>query len=236
MANPRLAVATMTLDLKGNSAIMIDSLETLSKLGYDIFVADGGSSPKFVADMKAMGLHVDTVEGGLTFQHKHAILRAADAAERVLYVEPDKGVFFETCLEKAVDGYFREREEGFSAVSRTPRQMLTFPYHQREWEGKMNMLVGRETGVRGDFVYGPRFFPSSLALHLGEIQRDIGWAALMFLVGRAYNQRLPIRTIYAASTCPFGQRREDNEDHRAKQFYWNKKGFYLGLGKPEPRS
>ncbi len=234
MANSRLAVATMCLDKKGEPELMLAALGLLSQKGYHAFIADGGSSSEFVVALGKMGHHVEQVQGGLTYQHKNAIQRAAQSSPNVLYMEPDKFDWVKEGLEKSVDEYFSRQLE-FAAVCRTPEQIATFPPHQQKWEAKMNEIVEKETGVPGDYVFGPRSFPSDLARHLEEIQGDRGWAALMFLVGRAKNLGLSISTIYHAAACPTSQRQEPNEEYRIKQFTDNVNGFYLGLGKPVPQ-
>ncbi|MFH1503093.1 MAG: hypothetical protein ABIE36_00345 [Candidatus Diapherotrites archaeon] len=224
----KLAIATMTFDKKGNAELMESALEVLSKTNYPVYIADGGSSERFINSLKLMGHNVETVQGGLTYQHKNSILRASQNAYFVLYTEPDKYDWFVNGLEKSLNQYFAGKGV-FAAISRTSEQMKTFPVHQREWEGKMNQIIEDETRIKGDFIYGPKLFSSSLGNQVKEIEGDKGWATLMFLVGRAHKMGLSIENIYSASECPLNQRGEDNAEYREKQFNQNKEGFSLGL-------
>lgn len=221
-----VAIATMTFDRKGNAELMESALEVLSQLPYEVYVSDGGSSERFVENMRKMGFHVNHAEG-LTFQHKDAILRASDSHSTVLYTEPDKYDWFLEGLERAIEMHSDEKSLG--VIARTPRGFKTFPEHQQLWEGRLNKIISGNTGVKGDYIYGPKIFPVSLGYEFGKVNEDLGWGGMMFLVGRAYNLGLPIKMIYTASDCPLDQRNEDNENYRKRQFGGNVKGFNMGL-------
>ncbi len=224
----KIAIATMTLDRKGNAELMESALDVLSKLPYPVYVSDGGSSERFVQSLNKMGHNVKYVPGGLTYQHRDAISRASNSGQIVLYTEPDKYDWFCNGLEETVKLYEADKQE-FAAVGRTPDIFRTFPTHQQKWEKRMNGIITEKVGVKGDFIYGPKLFPQSLGHMVEEIDEDIGWGTLMFLVGRASKIGLPIRNIYTANQCPFDQRNDDNGNYRKKQFKDNKKGFNLGL-------
>jgi len=224
----KIAIATMTWDKKGDPDIVKSALEVLAGHEYPVYVADAGSSDGFVDYLKKLGHFVKNVPGSLTFQQKDAILEASKSSDFVLYVEPDKYDWFKEGLEKTIDAYF-SGENGFAAVSRTSEQLKTFPKCQQEWEKKMNDIVAKETGVEGDFIYGPKLFQSRLGYEVGEIKEDIGWGIVLFLVGRAHKLGMPIKTLFTASECPLNRRLENNEKYREKQFNDNKNGFYLGL-------
>lgn len=225
---PNIAIATMTLDSKGNAKLIESALDILSKLPYPVYISDGGSSERFVQSLTKMGHKVKKVSGGLTYQHKDSILRASYSAETVLYTEPDKYDWFCKGLEETIKLY-ESGEQGFAAVGRTADKFETFPMYQQRWEREMNKIIAKEIGIEGDFIYGPKLFPQSLGRLVEEIDREIGWGTLMFLIGRASRNGLPIRTINTAASCPLDQRNEDNEACRKKQYEDNKIGFYLGL-------
>ncbi len=235
----RIAIATMTYDKKGDAELMRETLRFLASKGHQAYIADGGSSTRFLDDLRLMGHEVVQVPGGLTCQHINSIQRAAGNAKTVLYMEPDKFKWVSEHLEEAIDKYFSMREgpDIFAVVSRTSDQMNTFPPHQRTCEGLMNDLIHKKTGFKGDSIYGPKVFSSKLAAHLNELSgKDLGWAGLMFSVGRAYNLGMPLRSIEAASECPSSQTSEDKNAaaYRERQFKQNALGLYLGLGETVP--
>lgn len=224
-----LAIATMTFaKTKEEAELMESALKILADKGYSAYVADGASPVEgFARNIGLMGHQVVEVRG-LAPQQRDSISRASDKSPFVLYTEPDKYDWFVNGFERFVDAYSRGKK-GFAAVGRTPEQMKTFPPHQQYWENKMNSIIEYETGIKGDFIYGPKFFPSVLGNHVKDFKKGVGWQTVMFLPGRAYNLRMPIEIIETASECPINQRREDNAEYREKQFEQNKLGFYIGL-------
>jgi hypothetical protein len=226
--SPDIAIATITFDKKGDQELLEYGMELLSRFPYPVFVADGGSSERFVRVLEKMGHDVDYVPDGLTESLKNAVLRASESAGLVLYTEPDKCEWFNEGLEKTVHAYL-DGKRGFAAVGRTPEQMQSFPLHQRYWEQRMNEIIFGNIGIEGDFVYGPKAFPSLLGNEVGKIHRDIGWGPLIFLVGRSYSMGIPVEVLYTASPCPEEQRSEDDELYRINQFCDNVLGFYMGL-------
>jgi len=230
-----IAIATMTLDTKGDAQLMEAALEVLAIKSYTVYVADGGSSERFLASIKKMGHKVTYVPGGLTNQHKHSILRASSTHDIVLYTEPDKFDWFVDALDATVDQYFAGVPSGFAAVGRSREALQTYPVHQQKWEGMINKAIVEKLGLRTtirddyDFVYGPKLFPTTLGRHVADINGNIGWGTLMFLVGRAHKNHMMIRDIPSGLPCPQSQRTEDNEAYRKTQFADNYAGFQLGL-------
>ena len=226
----KMAIATMANDRMGDSELLLNSLEELSKKPYKIFLADGGSSEKFIDSVKKMGIVIGYISGGLTNQHKASMLLASDYASNVLYTEPDKLGWFENKLEESVDKYLAA-PNCLSVVERTKDQFKTFPNDQQETETRMNDLIYHETGFLGDSIYGPKLFPSNLVKSVSEIKSDIGWGTLMFLVGRSHKTKLGLKKMYTAVSCPESDVAEKNPNYRIKKLNDNKKGLYLGLGR-----
>ena len=227
MKKDNLAIATMTYDKKGDPELMLKSMELLSQLPYKVYISDGGSSKDFTDSLKDMGHNVSSANG-LNYQLQDSISKASDNAESVLYTEPDKYNWFKTGLKKTIEQYY-DGNKGFSAVGRTRSQNATFPSFQQKYEQEMNKIISWYTGVDGDFIYGPKIFPSSLGKQVKEINFDMGWGILMFLVGRADKMNLPLNILNTAVSCPLNQRSEDNELYRLKQYNDNMRGFLKGI-------
>ena len=98
----KIAIASMSFCRDGDSVLqerILETMETLTKTGYPVFVADGGSPEALVKGMQQMGVNVITKEDlvrtyrkhpKLPGQHKSAYLAAAERADFVFYTEPDK--------------------------------------------------------------------------------------------------------------------------------------------------
>jgi len=226
----KIAISTMTLEEESNNDLLLESLSVLSKYPYDVYIADGGSSQEFLTSLERMGCKVRSVKGGLTFQHKYSIMGASSNSDVVLYTEPDKLDWFNGGLEESIEGY-KSHDSDLGVIARTQQQISTFPEFQQKTECCMNELIGRKIGIKGDFIYGPKIFVSSLGKEINGIDYDIGWGGLMFLVGRAHCNNLKISTLETAVDCPLEQREETNERYRLKQLCENYMGFLLGLKK-----
>jgi hypothetical protein len=230
-----LAIATMTLDKKGDASLMREALSVLARKKYPVYVADGGSSPEFLADIGKMGFNIAHASG-LTPQFKNAITRASKSSHdcAVLYTEPDKLDWFNKGFDEAVANYlasesYLEGKRAFVAVSRTPEQFATFPEHQRFWETRFSDIVEAKIGIRGDWLYGPKFITPEIAAEFRHVNEDFGWGGLTFLLARAHKLGYPIYGINNAASCPVAQRNEDNAAYRERQFLGNIKGFEFGL-------
>jgi hypothetical protein len=223
-----MAIATMCWDKK-NPKQTLEALAALRETDIPVYVADAGSSRDFVKKLEKMGYDVECVEGSLTFQHKNAIQRAAKNAKAVLYTEPDKRDWFKKGLKDSVEFYL-SHDYDFVTVSRSKEQIRTFPSFQQKTEGLMNSLIKTETGINGDFIYGPKIFKSELAKELDEIQTDVGWGVLMFLVGRAHKLGYKIGVSYTAANY-FPHKKKEHTQYRMKQLVDNNHGFWLGLSK-----
>ncbi len=224
----RISIATMTWDKKGDSELVLKAQQFLADNGFESYIIDGGSSPEFIEKLKGMGHHVRTSRTRrLGFDIRDAILWAGENADAVLYTEPDKFDWFSVSMDESIRIY-REHPFDCLAIGRTEGSFRTFPEFMQRTEGLMNKFIGRVTGLKGDFIYGPKFFSKRLVDELGKLDVDVGWGTLQYLVGRALGSDMSIDTIFTGADCPESQRENDSASLRMRQLDDNYRGFMLG--------
>jgi hypothetical protein len=207
-----LAVATITLARDpAEEELLLRSLTLLSERGWPVFVADGGSPDRFVAQVDAS-------------------VRAACAsgALRVLYTEPDKHDFFAHRL----DGFVRDASvaSGVAIASRSDAAFATFPPMQRTAETAINAVCARLVGRDGDYCYGPFLLDPALALHFDAIPDDLGWGWRFVMFVAAHRAGLGVELVEGAFECPADQRDESERErlYRISQLEQNVRGVLTG--------
>jgi hypothetical protein len=237
-ANPlacRAVVATVTRARNDQEeAVLRESLSTLSALSLPVIASDGGSPDRFlefVAHLPRVEMGRNDDVPGLVGQARRSLRRAASSGARlVAYTEPDKTAFFARGL---VPFLAAAEHSGADLVlaSRTAESFATYPAMQQLTEGLLNVICGRETGLSGDYSYGPFAVVPALIPLLEELPAGVGWGWRPFLFLRAHLSGYRIAVIPGEFPCPDDQRADDVSErrHRVRQLAQNLAGVQLAL-------
>lgn len=227
MTPDNVAVATVTwARSESEEALLARSLARLAEAGLPVAVADRGASASFGDALKRLPGFSITVpaEQGLAAQVEASIALAA-RFERpfILYVEPDKEIFFgprmSDFLRRAPDG----ENVGVVLASRTEASYATYPPMQRYTESVINRLCTELIGEAGDYSYGPFLTNRVLLPSLSNLDRSLGWGWRHFAFHTAHRRGLRVVHIVDDYPCPPDQRAEDGADrtHRLRQLGQN---------------
>jgi hypothetical protein len=235
-----VAIATMTRARDVDEERLIArALGRLSKHAMPIAVADGGSSRRFVDDIRQLtGLTVIRAKhDGLVGQVQASVHKAyATGREFILYTEPDKHAFFD----HAIGDFVRlaPEEAGIVLAGRSAPGFKTFPPIQRVTESAANELCSSIIGTTTDYFYGPFLLHRRLATHVARAPWNLGWGWRPFLFATAHRLGYRIATIIGDYRCPSRQRMEDNRDrqHRVRQFAENARGILAVMKRRDSRS
>lgn len=107
---------------------------------------------------------------------------AQEESKSILYMEGDKYTFVPHIQQVASP--IVSREYAFSLAARSPEGFAQFPWVQRILEDKANNVVQGATGVKTDYMYGPRAFNSSMVRYFAEYPKD-DWGVFTYPVVRA---------------------------------------------------
>ena len=222
-----VAVATITwAKSAGEEARLSRSLGVLAAAGLPVAVADRGTSPPFARRLEGMPGFRLTVprEPGLVAQVKASVALAATfGTPFILYVEPDKELFFAARLRDFLRGALEPADAGVVIAERSRESFATFPDMQRYTEGVVNHLCGQLLERPGDYVYGPFLLSRRLLPHVEQIDGRLGWGWRPHTFLAAHRQGLRVRGVTGDYPCPPDQRHEDAADrmHRIRQLSEN---------------
>ena len=222
-----VAVATITWPRSAaEERVLARSLGLLAKSGIPVAVADRDTSPRFSRFLLQLpGFRVTLPqEVGLVAQVKASIALAATFERRfILYVEPDKELFFgrglRSFLHRACDG----DDVGVVVASRSEKSFRTFPATQRQTEAIANELCAELLDCSGDFFYGPFLMSRALLPHIATLDSRLGWGWRPSTFLAAHRQGLRVVRVTGEHPCPFDQREETDADrrHRINQLSQN---------------
>jgi hypothetical protein len=242
----KLAVATITFAREpSEESLLLSSLETLSRSGLRVAVADGGSSDAFVAAVRGLpGFEVVTpiARRNLLSQVRAALAHARQwEPDALLYTEPDKQRFFSEDLAQFLqDAERTDDAPGVTIAARSPEAFMTFPLTQRVAEDACNRLCEIAIGVAADYFYGPFVMAPALADHLDALPDEVGWGWRPFMFAVAKRLGLSVSSIPGDFRCPDADREESAADrvHRMRQLAQNVEGLiraseYFGLPHPK---
>jgi len=227
MDTGQVAVATITWARSVKEEMLLGrALEALARTRLPAAVADRGTSPAFTDRLRSMGAFrvAVTTRQGLVPQVQASLdLAAAFATRFILYVEPDKGAFFE----QGMGEFLREAPDaddvGVVLASRSERSFQTFPPMQRYAEGVINQLCAEVIGIRGDYSYGPFVMDRALVPHVSGLDSQLGWGWRHSTFVAAARRRQRLVHIVGDYECPLDQRDEDDDQrtHRMRQLSQN---------------
>ena len=226
-----VAVATMTWPRSAGEEVLLGrALQSLSEAGMPVAVADRGTSPAFSDAIRQLpGFRVTmTFEPGLVAQVKASIALAATfATPFILYVEPDKELFFKDRLRAFLQRASDHADVGVVLPSRSDESFETFPQQQQYTERIANQMCGRRLGFAGDFLYGPFLMTRSLLPHVAQLETRLGWGWRPSTFVAAHRLGLRVLRVTDDYQCPIAQRTENDEDrmHRLHQLSENLLGL-----------
>ena len=231
----QVTMATIALEGRGSSDLMLGTLACLAEQGYTACVGDGGSSSTFVDTIRGMGHEVRQPGRGLRGQMEAAFTGAAERGTHVFYLESDKLEFAETQLRRTLDRY-RARRLDHATIGRDRARFETFPFAQRQIELAQSTLIGDVLGIRGDWVAGPVILPSSHVANLTSSRfygtDQFGWGVPWFLLGRAWAEGKRIGLINTGSGVHPSAAEEFNPGYRLYQANAILGEFYEGARIP----
>ena len=195
-----------------------------------VAVADRGTSPAFSDAIRQLpGFRVTIPsEPGLVAQVKASIALAATFSKPfILYVEPDKELFFKNRLRDFVQRASAHHDVGVVLASRSDRSFETFPQVQQDTERIANHVCGRRLGSSGDFLYGPFLMTRHLLRHVASLETRLGWGWRLSTFVAAHRSGLRVLRVTDDYPCPVGQRTENDADrmHRVRQLSENLLGL-----------
>lgn len=217
------------------------ALETLSRSGLSILLADAGSPEPFLTAVVSLpGVEMvppaATPAPRLTGQIQRLLGAARSRSPRpdwLLYVEPDKGSFFAEGLAEFATQARAHPEAGVIVASRDEASFATFPAYQHQVEANFNGIAAEWLDTGGaDLLYGPLLICGGLLDTLDAVTEDIGWGWRTYLFAVARRRGLPLVPWGARLPCPEDQRGEDNpasRRYRLQQMGQNITGLALGL-------
>lgn len=230
-----VTVATIALEGRGSSDLMLATLASLTEQGFRACVGDGGSSPAFVRKIQEMGHDVQQPGRGLRGQMEAAFTGAAEHGTHVFYLESDKLEFAQTQLGRTLDRY-RARRLDHATIGRNRDRFDTFPFAQRQIERAESALIGDVLSIRGDWVAGPVILPSSHVANLSSSRfsgtDQHGWGVPWFLLGRAWADGKRVGLINTGCGVHPSAAEEFNPGYRLYQATSILGGFYEGAGIP----
>jgi hypothetical protein len=227
MDTSKVAVATITQARSpGEEATLGRSLARLADAGLPIAVADRSSSPTFVAVAKRCSTAYVAVppDQGLVAQVKASVALASTFGRpSILYVEPDKELFFEVHLHAFVRRAADDADVGIVVASRSHISMQTYPHMQRYTEEVINRLVGESIECPGDYSYGPFLMHPAVVPCLADLDDRLGWGwrHRVFLTAHRLGSR--VTHVVGDYECPCDQSGESDADriHRMRQLSQN---------------
>ncbi len=238
MEPSQVAIATVTWARTAEEdARLRRSLSHLGTLGFPVTACDAGSSPSFIEFVGTLqGLEVIRSPGpGLVAQVQTSVAAAgAHGRPFVLYVEPDKEVFFDGRLREFVSRAPDGGQPGVVLASRSDESLATYPPMQRYTEGVINYLCGTLIGRQGDYSYGPFLMHRALLPAVAGFGAHLGWGWRHAAFSAAARAGLDVVHVSGDYPCPADQRVEDDAEraHRIRQLSQN----LLGLIEPGPTS
>lgn len=227
MDNSTVAVATITQARSPSEERTLGrALARLADTGLPVAVADRSSSPTFIVVAKRcstayVGIASDQ---GLVAQVKASVALASTFGRPfILYVEPDKELFFALHLQAFVQRAEADGDIGIVVASRSPKSLQTYPPMQRYTEGVINRLVGESIECPGDYSYGPFLMHPAVVPHLANLDGRLGWGwrHRVFLTARHLGYR--VAHVIGDYECACDQSSESDADrrHRMRQLSQN---------------
>jgi hypothetical protein len=227
----QVAIATITrAQSRDEEDVLRRSLRLLANAEWPVAVADTDASAAFAEFLRGLrGFRVIVPpEQGLVAQVQ-ASLALASRFERpfLLYVEPDKELFFEQGLNEFLRRAPEGPDIGIVLASRSPASFDTFPPMQRYTEGVINQLCAQLLGPVGDYSYGPFLLNAALVPRVATLERRVGWGWRHFTFVAARRAGLPVVHVTGEYPCPPEQRHEDDSErrHRMRQLSENIRGL-----------
>lgn len=225
-----VAVATVTWPRSADEeALLVRALGLLAHAGLPVAVADRGTSAAFTSCLERLRFRVTVpAEPGLVAQVTATLAVAGAFGRRfILYVEPDKQLFFGERMSEFVRRAPDADDVGVVVAARSAESLETFPAMQRYTEGVINHLCGELIGVPGDYSYGPFLMNRALLPSLTSLPPRLGWGWRHFAFLTAHRLGYRVHHVSGDYPCPPDQRHESapQRAHRLRQLSQNIRGL-----------
>ncbi len=222
-----IAVCTITwARTDEEEATLVDALRCLAATGMPVAVADRDGRAVFTDRLcNLKGLHLCAAsQQGLVGQVQASMALASTFGRRfILYVEPDKRLFFEHRLPAFLKAVPDHDRMGMTLASRTDGSFATFPPMQRYAERVINKLCAQTISRPGDYSYGPFVMPRTLLSHVATLDAGLGWGWRHAMFVAAHRAQLDVLHVADDHPCPPEQQHEDENArrHRLRQLSQN---------------
>lgn len=195
-----MSCATLTFARsESEEKLIFDSLQILSKKVSCLVVVDGGSEIKFLRKIKKIpNIKLIINHGTFIEQVKASLKEAVRRSNVVLYTESDKKYFFSNSLEQFLtrsEPYLLDDNFGIILPSRDKQSFLSFPKFQQQTEKFLNSTISHFLKKKLDYTYGPRIISRELVSYLDDVNKDITWGWMTYVLLKAYKNNKTIHGV-----------------------------------------
>lgn len=233
MDSNRIAIATFTLARsKGEEKLIEETIQSLSLLSIPIVISDSGSPLSFIKKVKKIEnvILINHNAGTFIEQIISSHKEAAKLSPHIFFLQTDKLDFAKKYAKKMIDEYTNSSKKGMFIAIRGNDTLQKYPHFQRKQEEFLNYFISDYTGIKGDYVAGPKIYPSSIVKYLDQINEEIGWGVEAFFYVIAKRLNLSFDFFPIRITPP-----DDIDDAKTSKLYrlkilqWELDGFFKGL-------
>lgn len=212
-------------------AVVLETIESLSRLHIPIVVVDKGSAPDALQLIGRMqNVKLVSGVGNLTEQLKTAHREGAQIADNLFYLHSDKLDFAQNTVSKMVERYRMLPRKGIFIPSRMHATMQAYPKYQRINEEYLSFFMTDYIGIEEDYYAGPKIYPATLVKYLDSLQEDIGWGIEAYFYVLAKRLNMPFDFMSFDMSPP-----KDVDDEKTTKLYrlkiteWQIRGFMKAL-------
>lgn len=226
----KVAIAAPSLiRTKEEEKIVIETISNLNLLNIPIIITDGGSPKKAKSKIKKLS-NVTLYEAkGLTNQLFTSFKQAQKIAENIFYLHTDKLDFSKNIARDMINKFEFQKKTIF-IPTRTKESFSTYPVFQQEIENFLNLFISDYIGIKNDYYFGPKIFPSSLVKHLDQVNIDLGWGieAFFYVLAKRLKLNFEFYTCFVNAPKDLGSV-DEIKRYRLKIVSDQISGFSLGL-------
>lgn len=210
-------------------AIVLETINALSKLEIPIVIVDGGSSADDKEKIKAIP-HVVLLEAkGLTNQLILSHREAAKRGEYLFYLQSDKLEFARKSAGEMVETYRALPDQGMLIPVRTQESIDSYLSYQWQVEEFLNFFISDYIGIKNDYYAGPKIYPATLVKYLDNLKLDIGWGIEAYFYALAKRLGMKLDFTPVISTAPIDvDNEEDTKNYRLRITKWQIEGLLEG--------
>jgi len=227
-----LAIAApMLIRNKEEAHIVIETISAWSTLSYPIVVVDAGSRQEYIEKIRNLpSIEIYQTNRPFSTQIQLALYKASLLSDTVFFCQSDKLEFAKNTIVSMIDHYKTLPQKSVLIAARNKKSFSTYPLFQQQQETFLNETVAKFTQKSGDYLTGPKIFPSDVMKYLPHIKGEIGWGVEIFLTIIAHRLSLPIEffEFFMSATSDIGGK-EEIERYRIKVTQWELEGLIQAL-------